>query len=53
VKILSTYKVVENTKGSGDLPPAVFIVVVGVWIFIFFKRNLKKILKLRICLQNT
>ena len=47
VKLLSTYRVLENTKGSGDLPSAVFILVVGVWIFIFLKRNLEQILKLR------
>ena len=37
VKILSAYTVFENTKGSGELPPAVFIFVVGVRIFIVFK----------------
>jgi len=47
VKLLSAYTVLENTKGSGDLPPAVFILVVGVRIFILFKLSLKKILKLR------
>jgi len=36
-KLLSAYTVLVNTKGSGDLPPAVFIVVVGVRIFIVFK----------------
>jgi len=47
VKLLSAYTVLVNTKGSGDLPPSVFILVVGVRIFIVFKWNLKKILKLR------
>jgi len=37
VKLLSAYRVLENTKGIGDLPTAVFILVVGVRIFIFFK----------------
>jgi len=37
VKLLSAYTVLENTKGIGDLPTAVFILVVGVSIFIFFK----------------
>ena len=37
VKLLSAYTVFENTKGSGELPPAVFIFVVGVRIFIVFK----------------
>ena len=46
VKLLSAYTVLVNTKGSGDLPPSVFILVVGVRIFIVFKWNLKKILKL-------
>ena len=46
-KLLSAYTVLENTKGSGDLPPAVFVLVVGVRLFILFKWNLKKILKLR------
>jgi len=45
VKLLSTYRVLENTKGSGDLQLDLFILVVGVWIFIFFKRNLEQILK--------
>jgi hypothetical protein len=48
VKLLSSYTVLENTEGSGDLPLAVFILVVNLWIFILFKFDLKKILKFRI-----
>jgi len=40
VKLLNAYTVLENTKDNGDLPPAVFILVVGVRIFILFKWNL-------------
>ena len=47
VKLLSAYTVLVNTKGSRDLPPAVFILVVGVRIFILLKWDLKKILKLK------
>jgi len=36
-KLLNAYTVLENTKGVGDLPTAVFILVVVVRIFIFFK----------------
>jgi len=39
-KLLCGYTVLENTKGSGDLPTALFILVVGVRIFILFKWNL-------------
>ena len=36
-KLLRAYTVIVNTKGSGDLPTSVFILVVGVRIYIFFK----------------
>ena len=37
----------DRGKGSGDLPTAVFILVVGARIFILFKWDLKTIFKLR------
>jgi hypothetical protein len=41
VKLLSTYTVLDNKEGSGDLSPTDFIPVVNCRGFIFFKLNCK------------